>query len=77
MKKHKSVVAILLAVMMIFTMMPMMAFATDTNGTHNGAAYTATWNDDYSKVTINGASGVFTPTTVSDTVDGQWIAEVA
>ena len=56
MKKHKSVVAILLAVMMIFTMMPMMAFATDTNGTHNGAAYTATWNDDYSKVTINGAS---------------------
>lgn len=35
-----------------------------------GTAYPGT-------VTINGASGVFTPTTVSDTVDGQWIAEVA
>jgi hypothetical protein len=35
MKKHKSVVAILLAVMMIFTFMPTMAFAT------------VTWGDDY------------------------------
>jgi hypothetical protein len=35
MKKHKSVVAILLAAMMIFTMMPMMAFAT------------VTWDDNY------------------------------
>lgn len=56
MKKHKSVVAILLAVMMIFTMMPAMAFAADTSGTYNDAAYTATWNDDYSKVTINGTT---------------------
>ena len=39
MKKHKSVVAILLAVMMIFTMMPSMVFAA------------ATWSDDYQKAT--------------------------
>jgi len=39
MKKHKSVVAILLAVMMIFTFMPTMAFAN------------VTWSDDYKTAT--------------------------
>ena len=41
MKKHKSVVAILLAVMMIFTMMPTMAFAAKATG----------WGDEYATVT--------------------------
>jgi hypothetical protein len=50
MKKHKSVVAILLAVMMIFTMMPMMAFAK----TAPAATDKVVWASDYSKVTVNG-----------------------
>jgi hypothetical protein len=41
MKKHKSVVAILLAVMMVFVMMPSMAFAT------------VTWGDDYKTATTD------------------------
>jgi len=44
MRKHKSVVAILLAVMMIFTFMPTMAFA------QSGA--TGTWSDKYTKVKV-------------------------
>jgi hypothetical protein len=47
MRKHKSVVAILLAVMMIFTFMPTMAFAnvTPTGGTGN-----YTFSDDLSEI---------------------------
>jgi hypothetical protein len=60
MRKHKSVVAILLAVMMIFTFMPTMAFATtETKGSYPDSAaeggvvnYTAVWSDDFSNVTI-------------------------
>jgi hypothetical protein len=45
MRKHKSVVAILLAVMMIFTFMPTMAFADTTIGD-------AVWKDDFSQVKV-------------------------
>ena len=48
MKKHKSVVAILLAVMMIFTFMPTMAFADAPDATKAKAVF----NSDYSEVTI-------------------------
>jgi hypothetical protein len=46
MRKHKSVVAILLAVMMIFTFMPAMAFATVEKGG-------VKWADDFSSATYN------------------------
>jgi hypothetical protein len=46
MRKHKSVVAVLLAIMMIFTFMPTMAFALPAAGT------TESWNADYTAVTI-------------------------
>jgi hypothetical protein len=59
MKKHKSVVAILLAVMMIFTMMPMMAFAAagSWDGGHNnyskdGKNYQAVHNWDKATGTV-------------------------
>lgn len=51
MRKHKSVVAILLAVMMIFTFMPTMAFA---------AVNDVTWAKDYSTVTVETATGPVT-----------------
>ncbi len=47
MRKHKSVVAILLAVMMIFTFMPVMSFADDI---------TTSWNGDYTAVTITNST---------------------
>jgi hypothetical protein len=46
MRKHKSVVAVLLAIMMIFTFMPTMAFAE--------TAPKVTWAKDYTSVTIEG-----------------------
>ena len=49
MRKHKSVVAILLAVMMIFTFMPTMAFAGSTAGT---------WDATYSYFTPTGGSAI-------------------
>ena len=51
MRKHKSVVAILLAVMMIFTFMPTMAFAETEH-------YTFKWSDDLKSATVveNGAT---------------------
>jgi hypothetical protein len=49
MRKHKSVVAILLAVMMIFTFMPTMAFATTI--TEDTTTYD--WSKDFSTVTVN------------------------
>ena len=63
MKKHKSVVAILLAVMMIFTMMPAMAFAAEgdpvwdktfssvTIGDKTYTNITKTWSESTGKVT--------------------------
>ena len=45
MKKHKSVVAILLAVMMIFTFMPTMAFATGQQSATSWAEKVATMTD--------------------------------
>ena len=50
MRKHKSVVAILLAVMMIFTFMPAMAFAETT------ASDKAVWNDTFTEVTKDGTT---------------------
>jgi hypothetical protein len=47
MRKHKSVVAVLLAVMMIFTFMPTMAFA----GTATTRSTAKSWAEDYSTVT--------------------------
>ena len=56
MRKHKSVVAILLAVMMIFTFMPTMSFA---------ATGDATWSTDYKTVTFEGYSGTYNATWTS------------
>jgi hypothetical protein len=50
MRKHKSVVAILLAVMMIFTFMPTMAFA------QTGDGVTVKWADDFKSVTVSNAT---------------------
>ena len=67
MKKHKSVVAILLAVMMIFTMMPMMAFATTTQ-TVGDKSYE--WADDFSTVTIAGTTYKATRSVAGDAWTG-------
>jgi hypothetical protein len=50
MRKHKSVVAILLAVMMIFTFMPTMAFATPGEG----EAVDGQWRYNYTEVSVDG-----------------------
>jgi hypothetical protein len=52
MRKHKSVVAILLAVMMIFTFMPTMAFAQQV--TEDTTTYD--WAPDFTSVTVNGTT---------------------
>jgi hypothetical protein len=57
MRKHKSVVAILLAVMMIFTFMPTMAFAAEND---------VTWAKDYSTATVEKATGSVTFNTIRE-----------
>ncbi len=54
MRKHKSVVAILLAVMMIFTFMPTMAFANDglLEKAPEGWKLNGKWNDTFTSVKI-------------------------
>jgi hypothetical protein len=71
MRKHKSVVAILLAVMMIFTFMPTMAFAgtADPYGVEVDETVpdtTYSWEDDFSAVTVNGTLVTATRTAVDE-----------
>ena len=63
MRKHKSVVAILLAVMMIFTFMPAMAFASVTQGN-------AIWADDLQSATNKDGQAVTVKTDAEGTIAG-------
>jgi len=74
MKKHKSVVAILLAVMMIFTMMPAMAFAASEGNVPNEVV----WADGCNSVTVTsaGVSTTYTSIKKEQQDNGLWKASI-
>jgi hypothetical protein len=66
MRKHKSVVAVLLAVMMIFTFMPTMSFAAKATGWGDKYGTVSDENDTYKTERVQGSDGLITATATDE-----------